>query len=80
MQTFWFSAPTGYIVDWIICSSARTPKKTLRGAEYPTLTVGAHVLSGFNIEEHLKEIIYFSDFTPEATAAAPLALFLGTEF
>ena len=41
---------------------------------------GGHVLSGFDIEEHLKEIMYFSDFTPEATAAAPVALFLGKEF
>ena len=55
-------------------------EKILLAAECPTLTVGAHVLSGFDIEEHLKEIMYFSDFTPEATAAAPVALFLGKEF
>ena len=52
-------------------------EKILLAAACPTLTVGAHVLSGFDIEEHLKEIVYFSDFTPEATAAAPFALFLG---
>ena len=55
-------------------------EKILLSAECPTLTVGAHVLSGFDIEEHIKEILYFSDFTPEATAAAPVALFLGREF
>jgi nucleotide-binding universal stress UspA family protein len=55
-------------------------EKILLSAECPTLTVGAHVLSGFSFEDHLKEILYFSDFTPEATAAAPYALFLGKEF
>jgi nucleotide-binding universal stress UspA family protein len=55
-------------------------EKILLASECPTLTVGAHVLSGFDIEEHLKEIVYFSDFTPEATAAAPIALLLGREF
>jgi len=55
-------------------------EKILMAAECPTLTVGAHVLSGFDIEEHLKEIMYFSDFTPEATAAAPVAMFLSKEF
>ena len=55
-------------------------EKILLSAECPTMTIGAHVLSGFDIEEHLKEIMYFSDFTPEATAAAPIALFLGNEF
>jgi nucleotide-binding universal stress UspA family protein len=52
-------------------------EKILLAAACPTLTVGAHVLSGFDIEEHVKEVLYFSDFTPEATAAAPFALFLG---
>jgi nucleotide-binding universal stress UspA family protein len=55
-------------------------EKILLSAECPTMTIGAHVLSGFDIEEHLKEIMYFSDFTPEATAAAPIALFLSKEF
>lgn len=55
-------------------------EKILLAVGCPTLTVGAHVLSGFVIEEHLKEILYFSDFTPEATAAAPFAFFLGKEF
>jgi nucleotide-binding universal stress UspA family protein len=55
-------------------------EKIVLSAACPTLTVGAHVLSGFSFEEHLKEILYFSDFTPESTAAAPYALFLGREF
>jgi nucleotide-binding universal stress UspA family protein len=55
-------------------------EKILLSANCPTLTVGAHVLAGFNLKNHLKEILYFSDFTPEATAAAPYALFLGKEF
>jgi nucleotide-binding universal stress UspA family protein len=55
-------------------------EKILLGVDCPTLTVGAHVLSGFDIEEHLKEILYFSDFTPQATAAAPVALYFGKQF
>jgi nucleotide-binding universal stress UspA family protein len=55
-------------------------EKILLAAECPTMTVGAHVRSGFDIKEHLKEILYFSDFTPEAAAAAPVALSLGKEF
>jgi len=55
-------------------------EKILLSSDCPILTVGAHVLSGYDIKEHLKEILYFSDFTPEATAAAPYALFLAKEF
>jgi hypothetical protein len=44
------------------------------------MTVGAHVLSGVDSRLHFKEILYFSDFSPEATAAAPYAVFLGNEF
>lgn len=55
-------------------------EKILLAVGCPTLTVGAHVLSGFDLEEHLKEIMYFSDFTPEATAAAPFALYLSKAF
>lgn len=55
-------------------------EKILLSATCPTLTVGAHVLSGVSLKLHLNEIIYFSDFTPEATAAAPYAAFLGREF
>lgn len=55
-------------------------EKILLSAKCPTLTVGAHVLSGVDLKLHLDEIIYFSDFTPEATAAAPYAVFFGKEF
>ncbi len=55
-------------------------EKILLSARCPTLTVGAHVLSGVATPMRLDEIIYFSDFTPEATAAAPYAVFLGKEF
>jgi nucleotide-binding universal stress UspA family protein len=55
-------------------------EKIVLSADCPTLTVGAHVLAGFSLKNHLKEILYFSDFTPEAAAAAPYALFLGKEF
>jgi nucleotide-binding universal stress UspA family protein len=44
------------------------------------MTVGAHVLSGVDPKLHFKEILYFSDFSLEATAAAPYAVFLGKEF
>ncbi len=52
----------------------------LLSASCPTMTVGAHVLGGVDPGLHFKEILYFSDFTPEATAAAPYADFLGKEF
>jgi nucleotide-binding universal stress UspA family protein len=55
-------------------------EKLLLSATCPTLTVGAHVLAGVDLSLHLNEILYFSDFTPEATAAAPYALLLGREF
>lgn len=55
-------------------------EKILLSAPCPTLTVGAHVLSGIDLKLHLDEIIYFSDFTPEAAAAAPYAVFFGKEF
>jgi nucleotide-binding universal stress UspA family protein len=52
----------------------------LLSANCPVLTIGAHVLSGIDLKLHLDEIIYFSDFTPEATAAAPYAMYFGKEF
>ncbi len=55
-------------------------EKILLSAPCPALTVGAHALAGVDLILHLKEILYFSDFTPEATAAAPYALQLGKEF
>lgn len=55
-------------------------EKIILSANCPILTVGAHVLTGFDIKLHLKEILLFSDFSPEATSAAPYALYLGREF
>jgi nucleotide-binding universal stress UspA family protein len=55
-------------------------EKILLSAPCPTLTVGSHALAGVDLLLHPKEILYFSDFTPEAAAAAPYALLLGKEF
>lgn len=55
-------------------------EKILLAATCPTMTVGAQVLTRIDPILHLNEILYFSDFTPEAVAAAPYATFLGKEF
>lgn len=55
-------------------------ERILLSANCPTMTVGAHVMAGVDPGLHFREILYFSDFTPEATAAAPYAVFLGKEF
>lgn len=55
-------------------------EKILLSVTCPTLSVGAHVLAGIDLRLKLNEIVYCSDFTPEAAAAAPYALFLGKEF
>jgi nucleotide-binding universal stress UspA family protein len=55
-------------------------EKILLSATCPTLTVGAHVFSGIDLTLHLNQILYFSDFTPEATAAAPYAIFFSKQF
>jgi nucleotide-binding universal stress UspA family protein len=52
----------------------------LLAATCPTLTVGPHVMSGIDLTLHLEEVLYLSDFTPEAAAAAPYALFFGHSF
>lgn len=54
-------------------------EKILLSAACPTLTVGAHVPSGVSLKAHLNKILYLSDFSPEAAAAAPYAAFLGRE-
>jgi nucleotide-binding universal stress UspA family protein len=46
----------------------------------PTLSIGAHVFGGVDLTLKLKEILYCSDFTPEAAVAAPYAILLGKEF
>lgn len=55
-------------------------EKIMLSASCPILTVGAHVLTGFDIKLHIKEIMLFSDFTPESVSAGPYALMLGREF
>ncbi len=55
-------------------------EKILMAASCPVMTVGAHVFTGVDPELHFKELLYFSDFTPEATAAAPYAAFLSEAF
>lgn len=55
-------------------------EKILLSTTCPTLTVGSQVLAGVSLDMHLNEILYFSDFTPEATAAAPYAVFYSNEF
>ena len=55
-------------------------ERILLSTNCPTMTVGAHVLSGVDPKLHFKEILYFSDLSVEATAAAPYAVFLGNEF
>jgi nucleotide-binding universal stress UspA family protein len=55
-------------------------ERILCSATCPTMTVGAHVLAGVDPALHFKEIVYVSDCTPQATAAAPYAVFLGNEF
>lgn len=52
-------------------------EKILLSSTCPTLTVGAHVLAGFSVALHLREILYFSDFTADAAAAASYAVLLG---
>jgi nucleotide-binding universal stress UspA family protein len=55
-------------------------ERILCSATCPAMTVGAHVLAGVDPALHFKEIVYVSDSTPEAAAAAPYAVFLGSEF
>ena len=55
-------------------------EKIILSATCPILTIGPHVRARVERVLHPKEILYFSDFTPEAAAAAPYALALGKEF
>jgi nucleotide-binding universal stress UspA family protein len=55
-------------------------EKILLSVSCPTLSVGAHALAGIDLRLDLNEILYCSDFTPQAAAAAPYALWLGVEF
>lgn len=55
-------------------------EKILMSAACPTLTVGAHVLAGVEMGFHPKEILYCSDLSHAAAAAAPFALWFGKVF
>jgi nucleotide-binding universal stress UspA family protein len=55
-------------------------EKILLTVSCPTLSVGAHVRGGVDLSLKLTEILYCSDFTPEAATAAPFAVLLGREF
>jgi nucleotide-binding universal stress UspA family protein len=55
-------------------------EKILLSTSCPTMTVGAHVFTGVDPDLHFKEILYLSDFSPGAAAAAPYAVFLGRAF
>jgi nucleotide-binding universal stress UspA family protein len=55
-------------------------EKILMAAACPTLTVGAHALAGVEMGFHPKEILYYSDFSHAAVAAAPYAFWLGKVF
>jgi nucleotide-binding universal stress UspA family protein len=52
-------------------------EKILLTVSCPTLSVGAHVLGGVDLSLGLTEILYCSDFTPEAATAASYAVLLG---
>ena len=55
-------------------------ERILMSADCPTLAVGAHALAGVELGFHPKEILYYSDLSPAAVAAAPYALWLGKMF
>jgi nucleotide-binding universal stress UspA family protein len=55
-------------------------EKILLTVTCPTLSVGAHVLAGIDLDLRLNEILYCSDLTPAAATAARFAIFLGEEF
>jgi nucleotide-binding universal stress UspA family protein len=54
-------------------------EKILLAAHCPTLTVGRHVMAGIDLNLKFNEILFVSDFTLEAAAAASYALSLGQE-
>ena len=54
-------------------------EKILLAARCPTLTVGRHVMAGIDLNLKFNEILFVSDFTLEAAAAASYALSLGRD-
>ena len=57
-----------------------TTEAVLQSAPCPALTVGTHVLGGVKLNLEIKKILYVSDFTSEAAAAAPYAVLFSQEF
>ena len=55
-------------------------ERILMSAACPTLTIGARARAGVELGFHPKEILYYSDLSPAAAAAAPYALWLGKVF
>jgi nucleotide-binding universal stress UspA family protein len=55
-------------------------ERILLSASCPTMTVGAHVLSGVDPGLHFKEILYLSDVSRGATTARAYAAFLSEAF
>jgi nucleotide-binding universal stress UspA family protein len=55
-------------------------ERILMSAPCPTMTVGAHALAGVEMGFHPKEILYYSDLSQAAAAAAPYAFWFGKMF
>ena len=55
-------------------------EKLLMESPCPTLTVGRHVMAGVDMHLRFSEVLYVSDFSAEAVAAAPYALLLARDF
>jgi nucleotide-binding universal stress UspA family protein len=55
-------------------------EKMLLTSKCPTMTISAHVLTGVDPGLHIKVILYFSDLSREAAAAAPYTAFLSEAF
>jgi nucleotide-binding universal stress UspA family protein len=64
-------------VDHLLIGS--NTEKIMLCATCPVLTVGMHVLTGFD-KTQIREILLFSDFTAESASAASYALMLGHKF
>ena len=54
-------------------------EKILLAAHCPTLTVGRHVMAGIDLNLKFNDILFVSDFSLEAAAAASYALSLGQD-
>jgi nucleotide-binding universal stress UspA family protein len=54
-------------------------EKILLSAHCPTLTVGRHVMAGFDLELNFNEVVCISDFSPESVTAAHYAAALGRD-